>query len=76
MRLHDMQKGEKHDLKKNLEIDLKLLQKLQVRQFSNRTFSKCNIKHERMRQVQEINKHEESALEKKVSLRLGLLLQV
>ena len=31
MRLHDMQKGEKHDLKKNLEIDLKLLQKLQVR---------------------------------------------
>ena len=29
-----------------------------------------------MRQVQEMNKHEESALEKKVSLRLGLLLQV
>ena len=33
MRLQDMQKGEEHDLRKSLEIDLKLLQKLQVRLF-------------------------------------------
>ena len=33
MRLNDQQKGEKHDLKRNLETDLKLLTKLQVFSF-------------------------------------------
>ena len=42
MRLHDMQKGEKHDLKKNLEIDLKLLQKLQVRLYLQKSDLKLN----------------------------------
>ena len=81
-----MQKVEEAELRITLENDLKLLQKLQVcitlyyklsrkSIYYVRGVTLCFFQHDRRCQVIEMNKMEESALEKKVSLRLGLLFQ-
>ena len=89
-RLHDLQKGEEQELRITLENDLKLLQKLQVNYPKKKEFwfwkqrimitylilmLRDYIQYDRRCQVSAMNKTEEGALEKKVSLRLGLLLQ-
>ena len=73
--LHNVQKREEQELRVTLENDLKLLQKLQACRWPFDFMYLYLFQHERRCQVIEMNKMEESALEKKVSLRLGLLLQ-